>query len=191
MSTLSWFRKSLAPHTLRGKKTFLRPPQASDFEAWSRLRQESRAFLEKWEPSWSIDEFSPAAFRQRVRIYQRREMDDEGYTFFVFDARNGQLVGGLSLSHIRRGVSQSATLGYWMGEAHAGQGYMKDAILAVVAAAAPVFGLHRLEAACLLHNDASRHLLLKCGFAPEGLAKAYVKIAGEWEDHLLFARITD
>ena len=191
MSTLSWFRKSLVPHALRGKKAFLRPPQVSDFEAWSRLRQESRAFLEKWEPSWSFDEFSPAAFRQRVRIYQRREMDDEGYTFFVFDHQSGELVGGLSLSHIRRGVSQSATLGYWMGEVHAGQGYMKDAILAIVAAAFPVFGLHRLEAACLLTNETSRHLLLKCGFVPEGLAKAYVKIAGEWEDHLLFARITD
>jgi [ribosomal protein S5]-alanine N-acetyltransferase len=191
LNTLSWLRKSLTPSALQGEKTFLRPPQFSDFEEWSVLRQQSRAFLERWEPSWSVDEFSRSSFRQRARIYQRRALNDEGHTFFVFDLATGRLVGGLSLSHIRRGVSQSATLGYWMGEPFARQGYMKDAIRAVIRVARPVFGLHRLEAACLPHNENSRHLLLKCGFEPEGFAKAYVKIAGQWEDHLLFGLITD
>jgi ribosomal-protein-alanine N-acetyltransferase len=50
-------------------------------------------------------------------------------------------------------------------------------------------GLHRVEAACLPHNKASIGLLLKCGFMQEGLARGYLKIAGEWHDHLLFARL--
>jgi len=52
-------------------------------------------------------------------------------------------------------------------------------------------GLHRVEAACLPHNTPSIGLLSKCGFEHEGLARGYLKIAGEWRDHLLFARLSD
>jgi ribosomal-protein-alanine N-acetyltransferase len=176
---------------ITGKRTFLRSPRLSDQSEWAALRQRSRAFLEKWEPSWQPDEFSRAAFRFRLRVYAQRARDDQSYTFFIFNRETQAMMGGLSLSHVRRGVSQSATLGYWMGLPYAGQGYMKDALLAVIAAGHPLFGLHRLEAACIPHNHASRHLLLACGFDQEGYARSYVKIAGRWEDHLLFGRSVD
>jgi ribosomal-protein-alanine N-acetyltransferase len=191
VTPLSWFRKPSSHDELQGKKVYLRAPEAADFEEWAHLRQQSRDFLEPWEPSWSADEFSRMAFRLRVKIYQQRARDDEAHTYFLFDQMSGRLVGGLSISHIRRGVSQAGTLGYWVGEPFTRQGYMKDAIRALLVAAKPVFGLHRLEAACLPRNVASSGLLLKCGFAQEGFAKAYVKIAGQWEDHLLFGRIVD
>jgi len=189
VTPLSWFRKPSAHTELQGKKVYLRAPEVGDFEEWAHLRQQSRDFLEPWEPSWSADEFSRMAFRLRVKIYQQRARDDEAYTYFLIDQNSGRLVGGLSLSHIRRGVSQAGTLGYWVGEPFARHGYMKDAIKVLLAAAKPVFGLHRLEAACLPRNIASSGLLLKCGFEQEGFAKAYVKIAGRWEDHLLFGQI--
>ncbi|MDE2384494.1 MAG: GNAT family N-acetyltransferase [Alphaproteobacteria bacterium] len=189
MSPLSWFQKAARQGALQGQKVILRAPEPGDFEAWSALRQKSRGFLEKWEPTWSPDEFSRFAFRARVRIYDQRARADEGYTFFIFDRKAGALVGGISLSHVRRGVSQSATLGYWMGQPFARQGYMKDAIQTLIRAADASFGLHRLEAACLPHNEPSRRLLLSCGFQPEGYAKSYVRIAGKWEDHLLFGLV--
>jgi [ribosomal protein S5]-alanine N-acetyltransferase len=153
------------------------------------LRQQSRDFLEKWEPSWSADEFSRTGFRYRLRVYSSRALEDQAYAFFIFDLETHALVGGLTLSHLRRGVSQSATLGYWIGENFSRQGYMTDAIKAVVQEARTRFGLHRLEAACLPRNEASRRLLVKCGFEAEGYARDYVKIAGAWEDHLLFGMI--
>nr|WP_196504988.1 GNAT family protein [Aestuariivirga litoralis] len=176
---------------ITGKRVFLRPPRLSDQSEWALLRQNSRAHLERWEPTWSPDEFTRSAFRFRLRVYAQRAQDDQSYSFFIFNRETGAMMGGLTISHVRRGVSQSASLGYWMGLPFAGQGLMKDALLAVVQAAYPVFGLHRLEAACIPHNHRSRQLLLSCGFDQEGYARSYVKIAGRWEDHLLFGRVVD
>ena len=176
---------------IAGAKSSLRRPRTADFDQWKALRLNSRAFLEPWEPTWPDGEFSRWAFRHRVSAFNERATNDEGHSFFVFDRASGVLVGGLTLSHIRRGVSQSGSLGYWMGEPYAGKGYMKDAILALISVAKDRFGLHRLEAACIPRNEASRLLLLACGFEAEGYAKAYVKIAGHWEDHLLFGRVVD
>ena len=74
-----------------------------------------------------------------------------------------------------------------MGQPYAGRGYMSRAVRA---AAGFVFGtlrLHRLEAACLPHNEASMHLLGSVGFRKEGYARAYLRINGRWQDHVLFA----
>jgi len=174
---------------IEGKNVLLRYPRMADFEAWKDLREISRRYIEPWEPTWSDDEFSRRNFRLRVNIYNERAIKDEGYSYFIFDKMNGALVGGLTLSHIRRGVSQSATLGYWMGEPYAGKGFMKDAVLALADASRTRLNFHRIEAACIPRNERSRCLLLACGFQPEGYAKAYVKIAGQWEDHLLFGLV--
>jgi [ribosomal protein S5]-alanine N-acetyltransferase len=187
---LNLFRKMAEFQAFHGNRVILRAPVADDFEQWAELRQKSRAFLEKWEPAWQADEFSKHAFRQRLRIYNARARDDQAYAFFLFSKEHGQLIGGLTLSHIRRGVSQAGTLGYWIGLPYARQGYMTDAIDTLTSLAATRFGLHRVEAACLPNNLASRNLLAKCGFEQEGYAKSYVKIAGQWEDHVLFAKLT-
>lgn len=189
MSTLFFFGKGSNQNALQGERVYLREPEIGDFDEWADLRQRSRAYLEKWEPTWASDEFSRFAFRHRIRIYAQRARDDEGFAFFIFDKQSNQLLGGLTLSHVRRGVSQSATLGYWIGEQHAGKGLMKDALRTLLGVAGQRFGFHRLEAACLPHNERSSHLLLKCGFELEGFAKSYVKIAGRWEDHQLFGKV--
>ena len=176
---------------IHGNKVVLRRPRLGHFEEWKTLRLNSRNHLEEWEPTWDGNEFSRSAFRQRISVYNERAANDDGHSFFLFHKDSAALVGGLTLSYIRRGVSQSGTLGYWMGESYAGMGLMKDAILALITVARPRFGLHRLEAACIPRNDRSRYLLLACGFEAEGYAKAYVKIAGQWEDHLLFGRVVD
>jgi ribosomal-protein-alanine N-acetyltransferase len=97
------------------------------------------------------------------------------------------MLGGVTLSNLRRGVAQSASLGYWIGENYKRQGYMTESIAAALNLAFVRLGLHRIEAACLPDNQASRALLLKCGFEEEGHAREYLRINGRWQDHLLFA----
>ena len=48
-----------------------------------------------------------------------------------------------------------------------------------------------MEAATRLENEASRQLLLSVGFTPEGVARKYLKIDGDWRDHLKFAILRD
>jgi ribosomal-protein-alanine N-acetyltransferase len=110
--------------------------------------------------------------------------------FFVFDRKSGDLAGGCQLSNVRQGIAQSAvTMGYWMGKKFAGQGLMTDAVATLVRHAFDRMGFHRVEAACLASNTASRRVLAKVGFTAEGTARKYLKINGEWQDHLLFAII--
>ena len=172
---------------IRGDKVFLRAPTIADYPQWVALRSESRQFLAPWEPIWPVDELSRLGYRRRIKRYQREIREGTGYPFFVFSADETALLGGLTLSHVQRGVTQSASIGYWMGHRHAGRGYMTDAVKAVIGFAFETLRLHRLEAACLPHNAASVRLLEKTGFAREGYARSYLCIDGRWQDHLLYA----
>jgi ribosomal-protein-alanine N-acetyltransferase len=165
----------------------LRTPRMDDYAVWARLRAKSRAFLEPWEPLWPHDDLTSAAFRLRVKRYNREIKDDMSYPFFVFRRGDSEFLGALTLSNIRRGAAQMASLGYWIGEPFANQGYMTQAVGAALPFAFGHLHLHRVEAACLPSNAASIALLEKCGFQREGLARSYLKINGKWQDHLLFA----
>jgi ribosomal-protein-alanine N-acetyltransferase len=171
---------------IRGDKVLLRAPTIADYPQWLAIRSESRRFLAPWEPIWPADELSRLGFRRRIKRYQREIREGTGYPFFVFSADEAVLLGGLTLSHIQRGVTQSASIGYWMGERHARRGYMTDAVRTTIAFAFDTLRLHRLEAACLPHNAASIRLLEKTGFTREGYARSYLCIDGRWQDHLLF-----
>ncbi len=175
----------LAP--IHGEGVFLRAAEMRDFDEWAHLRDISRDFLKPWEPTWPGDDLKRTSFRRRLRRYGEEIMADEAYPFLIFRQQDKALLGGLTLGQVRRGVGQAATLGYWMGAPYAGQGYMARAVRAITGFAFTSLRLHRIEASCLPHNLASIHLLTRCGFQKEGLARAYLKIDGLWQDHLLFA----
>ncbi|ACB94370.1 GNAT family N-acetyltransferase [Beijerinckia indica] len=171
---------------VRGDGVYLRPPEMRDFEAWAGLRERSRSFLTPWEPTWPGDDLTRTAFRRRLRRNEQEIANDEAYPFLIFNTKD-VLLGGLTLGQVKRGVAQSATLGYWMGAPHAGKGFMGRAVRAVVGFSFATLRLHRIEAACLPHNEASIRLLEHVGFTREGYARAYLRINGSWQDHLLFA----
>lgn len=176
---------------VHGRTVTLKIPQIQDYAEWAELRAESRDFLTPWEPTWQRDELSKASFRRRLRYYQKELRDETGYAFFIYDRPTEALLGGLTLSNIRRGVTQSVCLGYWIGKKYAGQGNMSAAVQAITPFVFDTLGLHRLEAACLPINTPSIKLLTKSGFQQEGLARRYLKINGVWQDHLLFALLED
>ncbi len=188
MALLDWMAPE-ASLRLETARVALRPPRASDFAAWSDLRRRSRAFLQPWEPTWPTDDLSRGAYRRRLLAYQR-DMDlGQGYSFLVLRASDDTLVGGVTLSNIRRGVAQMGTIGYWVGEPFARSGFTLDAVRAVIGFSFGRLGLHRLEAACVPENEPSRRLLLRAGFELEGRASGYLKINGAWRDHLLFGLV--
>ncbi len=154
---------------IQGEGVYLRYPRVADFTQWTRLRSDSRAFLAPWEPSWSTDELSKGAFRRRLKRYQRDTRMDMAYAFFVFRSEDDALLGGCTLSNVRRGVIQCCALGYWVGERFARQGYMFAAVKVLVPFIFRTLGLHRIEAACLPSNGPSQQLLLKAGFRQEGV----------------------
>jgi ribosomal-protein-alanine N-acetyltransferase len=170
-----------------GRGVHLRYAEMRDYPAWAHLRAASREFLEPWEPTWPADDLDRTAFRRRLRRHREEISGDEAYPFLIFESRSDQLVGGLTLGQVRRGVAQTATLGYWMGEAHAGRGHMTQAVRAVLDHAFGTLALRRIEAACLPNNSRSIRLLERVGFRREGIARAYLQINGRWQDHAFYA----
>ncbi len=176
---------------LEGARITLRPMRGKDWRQWSRLRSYSRGFLTPWEPLWASDSLTRGAYRNRLKLANHEGRNGQGYTLHIFRKEDEVLMGAITLAQIRRGVAQMASLGYWMGEPYAGQGYMTEALELVVHFAFRELSLHRIEAACLPTNRPSQRLLRRVGFREEGLARSYLRINGEWRDHLLFARLFD
>jgi len=172
---------------LRGEGLYLRPAVGADYVEWARLREQSRAFLTPWEPLWPLDDLTRAAFRRRLRRQGEEMSRDESFAFLIFDANSDELLGGLTLGGVRRGVAQAATLGYWMGAPHAGKGRMTRAVAAAARFGFGPLRLHRIEAACIPDNAPSIALLERNGFRREGFAHAYLKINDAWRDHVLLA----
>jgi ribosomal-protein-alanine N-acetyltransferase len=174
-----------------GHRVFLRPPLRRDWRVWAELRAASRDFLVPWEPTWPSDALTRAAFRRRLDRQSDEWERDTAYCFFIFRRADDALIGGINLNNVRRGVAQMASLGYWIGKPFAQRGYMSEAVRCAVTFAFEHVGLHRLEAACLPSNIGSQAVLRRCGFKEEGVARRYLRINGEWQDHLLFGYLRD
>jgi [ribosomal protein S5]-alanine N-acetyltransferase len=172
---------------LRGAGLYLRPAQSDDYAAWAALRENSREFLTPWEPTWPADDLTRGAFRRRLRRQAEEIARDESFAFLIFAEGSNILLGGITIGGIKRGVAQTASLGYWMGAPHAGKGHMTGAVAVTAAFGFSTLRLHRLEAACIPTNIASATLLERNGFQREGFARAYLCINGAWRDHYLFA----
>jgi len=163
----------------------------ADYPEWAALREKSREFLTPWEPVWPSDDLTRGAFRRRIKRYAEDQRTDQAYAFLIFRSDTTELVGGLTLANLRRGVAQAGSIGYWTGAPFARRGHMTAAVRALIPFAFDTLRLHRLEAACIPSNTASIKLLEKTGFQREGYAREYLCINGIWADHLLYGRLRD
>lgn len=166
----------------------LRLPAHSDFNAWCELRVQSRDFLTPWEPVWSPDHLTRKSFTNRVYWAARASRSGTALPLFLI-RRDGTILGAITLDNIRRGPAQMGTIGYWVGQGFARQGYMREAIGALVHHAFTTLDLSRIEAACLPENAASRGVLERSGFKYEGVAQSYLQINGRWRNHVLYANL--
>lgn len=171
------------------ERMVLRAPVHSDFRPWSALRRESAEFLQPWEPSWSSDHLTRKGFINRVYWANRSIAQGTAVPLFLTRRDSNKILGAITLDNIRRGPSQAGTVGYWIGASSAREGFMQEALTAMVHYAFDVLDLSRIESACLPENAASRGLLEKCGYKYEGVAQSYLQINGRWRNHVLYANL--
>jgi len=125
------------------------------------------------------------AFAARCGARAREAQLGTGYGFGIF--LDDHLIGEVNLSSIRRGALQSGDIGYWIDRDHAGQGYMPESVVTVLAFAFEDLALHRVEIDIIPRNQRSRRVVEKLDLRMEGLAERLVEINGVWEDHLRYA----
>ena len=176
----------LSKKKLTGQRVFLRPPKRRDALKWQKLRMSSKSFLVPWEPSWDASSCTRRAYLRYFKNSNYLANMDRAYSFLIFKIDDKTLLGGINIGNVRRGVSQSASLGYWIGEKHSRNGYMKEALKILIPSLFVDLRLNRIEAATLEENIASKNLLKKIGFKKEGVLRKYLKINGNWRDHILY-----
>ncbi|MDQ3372965.1 MAG: GNAT family N-acetyltransferase [Acidobacteriota bacterium] len=168
---------------IRGKRVYLRPPIAEDFEELDRLYNTSRRL-----------------HRGLVSAnFNRKDLDDligrnqgEDYESFLICVNEiNQIAGTITLSQIFRKAFQNAFLGYLLGESFTGKGYMTEAVALILIHAFSNLKLHRIEANVQPHNAPSINVLKRCGFRKEGFSPKYLKIAGRWRDHERWAIVIE
>jgi [ribosomal protein S5]-alanine N-acetyltransferase len=157
----------------------------ADAEALTEQLRSNRDFFAPWMPARDDSFFSVDA--QRANLADALDAYGRGTAVpLVILDDDGQLIGRLDLNGITRGAFQSASLGYWVSRSHNGRGFAVAAVADAVVIAFEELRLHRLQAETLLHNTASQRVLTRNGFKPFAVGPAYLQIAGEWQDHLLY-----
>lgn len=172
-----------AEHTLR----LLR---ADDGAALARAYSANRAHLEPWEPLRPASFFTAAVQDADVRR-SFAETSSGRAARFVVEGPGGEIRGRFNLNGIVRGAFDNADLGYWVDARLQGRGIATAAVAHVLGYARDELHLHRVQAGTLVHNVASQRVLAANGFTRIGLATRYLRIAGEWQDHILFQRLLE
>lgn len=165
----------------------LRDVTIADTAALADAYTRNREHLEQWEPARPDDFFTEGAQRRVVEL--QLEQAAAGRGVFLVLASGDDVVGRLNLADIVRGAFQNGNLGYWIDADLAGRGLMTRAVVSLVGHARDVLRLHRLQAGTLPHNKASQTVLTRAGFERFGYAPRYMRIAGEWRDHVLYQLI--
>ena len=178
---------------LFGRRVMLRPLVGSDFAQWSEVRVRNQEWLLKWEPMRIAGTPDPSidreAFAVRCSARERERQLGAGYGFGIFI--EGRFAGEINLNSVHRGPFQNAYIGYWIDEAHAGEGYTPESLVVVLRYGFEELGLHRLQIAIIPRNKASRRVVEKLDIREEGIALRYLEINGVWEDHVRYAMTTE
>lgn len=165
--------------------TITRLATLDDAPDLARLNREHHDFLAPWEPLRPAEFFTDEGQRSQLAASLERHARGECEPRVVLDDA-GAVAGQITLHAITRGALQSSTLGYWVAPTEGGRGRATRAVGELVRFSFDTLGLHRLEAGTLVHNVRSQRVLEKNGFERFGLAPALLRIAGEWQDHVLF-----
>lgn len=179
----------LKAHAVGGPLT-LRHPRWADFETWSMLRRDNKEWLSPWEPGWTDAALSRVTYRTQLSRFKKLVQNGQAYPFHLYYGAQETLIGACNITHVERGSSQSARLGYWVGQRFTKQGFARAAVSAVTQFGFETLGLHRLEAAVQPSNAASITVLESQNFTKEGIARGYLKTDKQWRDHVIFAKLS-
>lgn len=166
-----------------------RPLVLDDAPSLANLVQANRDFLAPWQPNRPDRYFTLDGQRDFIQKLQEQQAAKVCVPLAILDEA-GAIAGTVTLQSIIRDAFQSCSIGYWLAESAQGRGLATRAVGEATQIAFEVLRLHRVQAETLTHNMRSQRVLDRTGFIEYGRAEAYMHIAGEWQDHVLYQLLT-
>lgn len=164
------------PHALvRSERVYLRHPRKADVDEFTGLVISSRSFLHPW--------VTPASTPEAYARYLQNSRRVSVCAFVICRVDDQRIMGVCDLAQISQGNLQRAFLGYWVGAAFSGRGYMKDALHLALSFAFEKLKLREIEADVQPENIGSKGLVASVGFRFVGFYPRYLKVVGRWRDH--------
>jgi ribosomal-protein-alanine N-acetyltransferase len=175
------------------ERLVLRPPRTTDVPAIRHALRRNDAHLRPWSVAPGGEDPASLTSVSRAMLRHRREWKlGQAYVLLVSPRDDERMfIGRVALGGVLRGAFQNAYLGYWMDAERQGHGLMTEAVKAATSFAFASTGLHRVQAAVMPRNWASQRVMEKAGYRREGIAARYLCIAGQWEDHEIFATTSE
>lgn len=158
-------------------------PELLDYE------RRNREHLRRWEPARDESFYTLDSIRRDIARCEMMAAEAKGFRFATFEAHGTSIVAMVNLWEVRRGVIQSAVLGYAVDVDHQGRGYATEAAAAAIRFAFQELRLHRIETSYQPENTASGKVLRKLGFVVEGYSRDRLLIDGAWRDGILVALV--
>ncbi|MDF2926203.1 MAG: alanine acetyltransferase [Paenibacillaceae bacterium] len=176
---------------LVGNLIRLRHYTDEDASAVLEYQVKNRKFFSPYLPEPPESSYTLEQQQKVIAKWAEEQQQDKRYTFGIYLKDSGRLVGDISLFEVARGPRQSAILGYSLDQDHNGRGYMREAVSLVIRYGFKELGLHRLEAGAKPDNSGSIRTLQKSGFRQEGIARKFLLLNGQWEDHVTFSLVAE
>lgn len=178
------------PVQILTERTIVRLGREEEAAAIVRYYTSNQEHLRPWDPERPAYFYDESFWRSQLRQNLDHLSADVALRLFIFPVTDPtRVIGNISFSNIVRGVAQSCTVGYSIDAAFEGKGLMHEALKGAIDYAFGTLGIHRIEANYMPHNRRSAALLKRIGFVVEGYSRDYLRIAGQWEDHIRTALI--
>jgi len=176
---------------LEGDTCYVRTLNIKDAPALADLTYRNKLYWSVYEPLHRDDYYTTTAQREKIRESLMLSKEKREYSFGIFEHQTDKMVGSVSLYSIKRMPFSSALIGYSMDESYIGKGIASEAVNLV-----KIFGfehvqLNRIEAYVSPYNNGSIKVLEKNRFMQEGLLRKLLYINGIWQDHYIYASLTD
>ncbi len=176
---------------LRTERLILSRARRNDASDLLRYYSENRHHLEPWNPSRSENFYTVVEIEKRLCEMETQMQEGNALHILIRRSEGAALVGECSFTNIVRGPFQACHLGFSVAAGEEGNGLMYEALSKAIEFTFDVCGLHRIMANYKPENSRSARLLERLGFEVEGRARAYLKINGQWADHILTSRINE
>lgn len=141
--------------------------------------------LAPYEPLREPSYYEYEQIRNRLIDAENALINNNGLSLLIVSQDHHEVVGTINFTNFVFGYFQACHLGFSIDSDFEGQGIMKQCLIESIGLVKQQYDLHRIMANHLPTNLRSAMLLRRIGFIEEGFAKSYIKINGQWQDHVL------